>query len=140
MLLHRARWASREARWAPTHCVDARPENVVRACDAIQCELASDVTGLPRSLQTYVERRLRFAQDQEVEERFVATLSLCRLRSLRLGGTGQWWRMERCLHERDWQWRGCGWMCPTRGRALAYFGGLRPLEHSAAIAYPREAH
>ena len=53
--------------------ISARPKNVVRAFnDAIQREHASDVMGL--SLQTYVERRLCFAQDREAEERFVAIL------------------------------------------------------------------
>ncbi len=59
-----------------------------------------------------MERRLRFAQVQEAEERRVAIL--CRLHSLHLAGSDQWWRLaativqafkalKRCVRERDWQ-------------------------------------
>ena len=72
--------------------INARPENVVRGFnEAIQRELATDVTGMPWSLQTYTERRMRFAADQEAEERFVAFL--CRMHSLHLAGPDQWWRL-----------------------------------------------
>ncbi len=101
-------------------------------------------------MQTYVERRLRFAQDQEAEERFVAIL--CRLHSLRLAGPDHWWRLgatitqafkdlEHCVRERDWQmaWLWLAGPVP-KPRPGMYRGLAQPLKHSAAIAYLREAH
>ncbi len=67
---------------------------------------------MPWSLRTDVEHRMRFAKDQEAEEKFVA--SLRRLHMLHLAGPDQRWRvgattaqafkaMEHRVRERDWQ-------------------------------------
>ena len=117
---------------------------------AIQRELETDVAGMPWSLRTYVERRLRFAQDQEAEERFIAIL--CRLHTLHLAGPENWWRvgatiaqafksLEHYTRERDWQ---LAWLWldtpDPRPRAGMARGLADPVEHSAAVAFLREAH
>jgi hypothetical protein len=99
------------------------PETVMREFnEAIQRELETNVTGMPWSLRAYVERRMRFAADQETEERMVTIL--CRLHTLFIGGPENWHRigatiaqsfksMEHFVRERDWQSPGCGWTCRT---------------------------
>jgi hypothetical protein len=131
--------------------VQQRPEQVVQAFNAsIQRELETDVTGLPWSLRTYVERRLRFAADQEAEQRFVAIL--CRMHSLHLAGPDQWWRLgatiaqsfkalEHYTVERDWQMAWCWLDLPDPRPQPGLARGLAsPSEHTAAVAYLREVH
>ena len=88
------------------------PEVVMRDFNSsIQRELETDVTGMPWSLRAYVERRVRFAQDQETEERM--TMIICRLHALFLGGPDNWHRigatiaqsfksLEHYVRDRDW--------------------------------------
>jgi hypothetical protein len=131
--------------------VQQRPEQVVQAFNAsIQRELETDVTGLPWSLRTYVERRLRFAADQEAEQRFVAIL--CRMHALHLAGPDQWWRLgatiaqsfkalEHYTVERDWQMAWCWLDLPDPRPQPGLARGLAsPSEHTAAVAYLREVH
>jgi hypothetical protein len=131
--------------------VQQRPEQVVHAFNAsIQRELETDVTGLPWSLRTYVERRLRFAADQEAEQKFVAIL--CRLHALHLAGPDQWWRLgatiaqsfkalEHVVAERDWQMAWCWLDLPDPRPQPGLARGLAsPSEHTAAVAYLREVH
>jgi hypothetical protein len=122
---------------------------VVRTLNAsIERELETDVTGLPWSLHSYVERRLLFAPDQEAEEKFVTIL--CRLHTLHLAGPDQWWRigatiaqafkaLEHVIRERDWQLAWCWLDLPDPRPGMAR-GLAHPAEHSAAVAFLREAH
>jgi hypothetical protein len=127
------------------------PEVVMRDFNSsIQRELETDVTGMPWSLRAYVERRVRFAQDQETEERMM--MIICRLHALFLGGPENWHRigatiaqsfksLEHYVRERDWQ---VAWLwldlADPRPRPGMSRGLARPAEHSAAVAFLREAH
>ena len=77
---------------------------------------------------------------------------LCRLHSLHLAGPEQWWRigativqafkaMEYYVRERDWAmaWLWLNLPDPRPARGMSR-GLADPLEHSAAIAFLREAH
>jgi hypothetical protein len=127
------------------------PEVVMRDFNSsIQRELETDVTGMPWSLRAYVERRVRFGQDQETEERMM--MIICRLHALFLGGPENWHRigatiaqsfksLEHYVRERDWQ---VAWLwldlADPRPRPGMSRGLARPAEHSAAVAFLREAH
>ena len=131
--------------------ISTSPEAVINEFNAsIRRELETDVTGMPWSLRTYVERRVRFAADRETEERMMAIL--CRLHALHLAGPDNWFRvgdtiaqafksLEHYIRERDWQLAWC-WLdtADPRPRPGMSRGLAQAAEMSAAVAFLREAH
>ena len=116
--------------------------------DQVQESLGTTYTGLPWSLQDYIEKRMRFTNDQEDEQRF--SYLLARMHALAMRGPDS--HAELCAliaqsfkaveqKTRDRQW-GLAWLWTglpdPRPQGLFHRGLTHPIEHAAGIAYLRE--
>ena len=116
--------------------------------DQVQEALGTTYTGLPWSLQDYIEKRMRFTTDQEDEQRFAYILA--RMHALAMRGPDAHPELSALIAQsfkaleqktRDRQW-GLAWVWTglpdPRPHGVFHRGLTHPIEHAAGIAYLRE--